>query len=179
MIVNKVFSTSRLGLIVIITLVSDFLNPVFSQEKNADTTILDLSIIERIMIEKIPSENREEIPQQYMQELFDDLQAIDIHTVSDLNNFIDTYIEETINIEEEICKQIIDRLNDLNPDHTYADGEVYLSADVITGTYAADGDEEEIELIKQGIFFTPLGLVCTMIDLYKCLREDEVDNSEN
>lgn len=126
-----------------------FLCSIFLPACSQDAVIFDTYTLTSILEETLPIENRSINNQQDMEDLYDDLQIAEIHTVGDLKNLINTYLQEVLIIEKEICRQINE-----NDD---------LSASVSTGTYAAE--LEDTELIKKGIYFTMPGLVRTMLDL--------------
>lgn len=100
---------------------------------------------------KLPVDNRSTDEPEDFEELYDDLQIAEIYTINDLTDLIDTHLEKVLELEKDICIQITE-----NKDSD-------LTATVSTGTYGADF--EDLERIKGGIFFSPVGLVRTMIEL--------------
>lgn len=130
--------------------------PFFSQE----AATLDTDKLRNILLEKLPTENRNPDNLQDIEELYDDLQIAEIYTVNDLKGLIDTYLKEVLIMEKDICSQMLES-EDEEP-----------TATVSTGTYSAT--VEDIELIEDGIYFTTVGLIRTMIDL----RHQEEDNIE-
>ena len=118
----------------------------------------DTNLLRSILLEKLPTENRNSDNQQDIEDLYDDLQIAEIYTVSDLTNLIDTYLKEVLIIEKEICTQMLES------------EDTELTASVSTGTYSATF--EDAELIKEGIYFTAAGLIRTMIDLHHQTEND-------
>ncbi len=126
----------------------------FSQE----AVTFDTNLLRSTLLEKLPTENRNADNQEDIEDLYDDLQIAEIYTVNDLTNLIDTYLKEVLIIEKEICTQMLES----------EDAE--LTASVSTGTYSATF--EDADLIKEGIYFTTVGLIRTMIDLSHQTEDD-------
>lgn len=126
----------------------------FSQDSN----LLDPVSLKNRMMEMLPIENRSPDNLQDIEDLYDDLQIAEIYTIDDLTNLINTYLQEVLIIEKDICQQMIQS----------EDSE--LSASVTTGSYSAD--LEDLESIEKGIYFTTVGLIRTMIDLRHQTDED-------
>lgn len=150
---NKVY---KLRILTVLILFCGIINSGFSQQ----SLTYDISLLGSTLLEKLPTENRNPDNQQDIEDLYDDLQIAEIYNIGDLNNLIDTYLKEVLILEKDICTQM---LESEEPD---------LTATVSTGTYSAEF--EDVELIKEGIYFTTVGLIRTMIDL----RHQETDDTE-
>ncbi len=109
------------------------------------------------MMETLPVKNRIIDDPESFEELYDDLQIAEINTIRDLDTLIENQLPRVLEIEKEICKQIS------------KSGE--LTANVPSGIYSAE--PKDVPMIKEGIYFTIVGLVRSMIDLTHLSKEDE------
>lgn len=125
----------------------------FSQDSN----LLDPVSLKNRMMEILPTEDRVVDDTESFEELYDDLQIAEIKTVSDLDTLIESQLLKVLDIEKEICKQMSESEE--------------LTANVPNGTYSAE--IEDVPLIKEGIYFTVVGLVRTMIDLTHPSEEED------
>lgn len=153
---HRINTVYKLRILTSIIFFCGIICPFFSQE----AATLDTDKLRNILLEKLPTENRNPDNLQDIEELYDDLQIAEIYTVNDLKGLIDTYLKEVLIMEKDICSQMLES-EDEEP-----------TATVSTGTYSATF--EDIELIENGIYFTTVGFIRTMIDL----RHQEEDNIE-
>lgn len=127
----------------------------FSQE----TESLGPVSLESILLETLPLDGRVVDDADSFEELYDDLLLAEIVTIDDLQALIDNQLTPVLDIEKEICKQMIESED--------------LSATVSNGTYAASF--EDVEWIRKGFYFTVVGLVRTMLDLTHETDETELE----
>ena len=128
----------------------------FSQE----TESLNPLSLESTLLETLPLDGRVVDDADSFEELYDDLLLAEIVTIDDLHALIDTQLTSVLDMEKEICKQMIENEN--------------LSATVSNGTYAASF--EDVEWIRKGFYFTVVGLVRTMLDLTQETDETELED---
>ncbi|MBF0574819.1 hypothetical protein [Dysgonomonas sp. GY617] len=128
----------------------------FSQE----TESLNPVSLESILLETLPLDGRVVDDDDSFEELYDDLLLAEVVTTDDLHALINTQLIPVLDIEKEICKQMIESEE--------------LSATVSNGTYTAS--LEDVEWIRKGFYFTVVGLVRTMLDLTHETDETEFED---
>lgn len=129
--------------------------PAYSQEADQ----FDINSLESLLLESLPTQDRVIDDPEDFELLYDDLHIAEIFTTNDLKDLIDTQLDKVLEMEKEICTQMLESEE--------------LTATISTGTYSASF--EDAEWIKKGIYFTVAGLVRTMIDL---TQETDQETSE-
>lgn len=125
-----------------------------------DSDLLSPIALQNRLLETLPIENRVIDNLESFEELYDDLLIAEITTIGGLDTLVQNQLPKVLDIEKEICKQM-------------KEGEE-LTAYVPNGTYSAE--IEDVPSIQEGIYFTVVGLVRTMIDLIHPSEEDDSDN---